>query len=318
MIKFVPRLLASLLLSTALVGCGGGGDDSSASAVAIQQAATADAGLARFNFWRAQLGLTALTRHAQLDQAAQGHSDYQAVNATISHFQTPGNRGFTGECLHDITGSTQCAPSKVSRIDASGYQFTQGSYAFGEVISRTSSSNGSAAADALIAAIYHRFVIFEPMFKQVGTAAAAVAGGPTYFTTNFTADGLDTGLGLGAAVVYPLANQTDVPRNFFSDQEVPDPVPNRNEVGYPISLHADIWSGAATDVTVTSFEVRPQGGTNLPVQQLWRAVDPATPRSVAAIVPLDVLAANTVYEVAFTGTVAGNPVVRNWSFTTGP
>src|SRR5690606_37008380 len=104
-----------------------------------------------------------------------------------------------------------------------------------------------------------------------------------------------------------------VPRNFFSDTEKPDPVPDRNEVGYPISVHANIDA----TIQVSSFTVRPRGGANLAVRLLTSANDaPRTGRSSAAIVPLARLAANTAYEVSFSGTVGGTPVSRAWSFTT--
>ena len=51
-------------------------------------------------------------------------------------------------------------------------------------------------AEDLIAAIYHRFVIFDPVFLQVGAGAATVRNGPTYFTTNFVTDRLDVGAGV--------------------------------------------------------------------------------------------------------------------------
>jgi hypothetical protein len=103
-----------------------------------------------------------------------------------------------------------------------------------------------------------------------------------------------------------------VARNFFSDTESPDPVASRNEVGYPISIHADITS----TVGIQSFTVQPRGGAVLPVQLLTRAADANTPRSAASIVPLDALAGATTYDVRFTGTVDGTAVDRSWSFTT--
>jgi len=313
----LPRLFVSILLGAALTACGGGGgsdSNSAASLAVVQDAGTASAGLDRFNYWRNELGLSVLKTQPQLTIAAQGHSDYQATNGLISHYQDPGTPGFTGECLGDSNTEARCAPAKVSRLEHAGYQLAP-TYAFGEVISRTASTDGSAAADALIAAIYHRFVIFEPMFNEVGVGAARRGNGSTYFTTNFAVNGLaGAGLASTASVVYPFNGQTGVPRNFFSDQERPDPVASRNEVGYPISLHANI---SGSPVTVTQFTIRPQGGANMPVEQLWNAVDSDTPTSAAAIVPLDVLAPNTQYVVQFQGTVSGQAVNRTWSFTTG-
>lgn len=253
------------------------------------------------NYRRAQVGMTTLARNTVIDNAAQGHSEYQRVNNTITHDQTPGRQGFTGATLSD-------------RLQSAGYVFnTSNSRAFGEVISATSNGSGQYMAEELITAVYHRFVIFEPVFKEIGTGAATTSTGYNYFTANFTANnGYGTGLERGQVAVWPFGGQTAVPRNFFSNTESPDPVPDRNEVGYPISVHANIDS----TIVVTGFSVRPRGGADMTVRLLSYPSDTHTGRSSAAIVPLSPLAAGTVYDVSFTGTVAGTPVSRTWSFTT--
>jgi len=302
--SIISALLTALLLA-ACGGGGGGGNDGVSSAATQEQNApqatgdTATDGFNWFNFRRQQIGVQALARNNTLNAAAQGHSDYQKINDTITHEQTLGNAGFTGETVKD-------------RLAAAGYQLPQNGYAYGEVISSSGSTSGAYAADSLIAAIYHRFVIFEPMFKEVGTGAATVTNGATYFTTDFAAIGLDTGLSAGQSIIYPFANQTNVPVNFFSDNEEPDPVPTQNEVGYPISIHANVLS----IVAVQTFTVQPRGGVPLAVQLMQNASDSYTPKSVAAIIPLSVLASNTIYDVQFTGTIDGIPVNRTWSFTT--
>lgn len=302
--SIISALLAALLLAACGGGGGGGGDGASSAATLEQNTPqatgnTATDGFNWFNFRRQQIGEQALARNNALDGAAQGHSDYQKINNTITHEQTLGNPGFTGKEMTD-------------RLTQAGYQFTQSNYAYGEVISSSGNTSGAYAAESLIAAIYHRFVIFEPMFKEVGTGAATVAGGATYFTTDFTTNGLDTGLGAGQSIVYPFANQTNVPINFFSDNEEPDPVATQNEVGYPISIHANIIS----TVVAQTFTVQPRGGAALPVQLMQSASDGHTPSSAAAIIPLSVLASNTIYDVQFIGTIDGIPVNRTWSFTT--
>ncbi|MGX4643148.1 CAP domain-containing protein [Massilia sp. SYSU DXS3249] len=253
------------------------------------------------NFRRTQIGMTTLTRNTVVDAAAQGHSEYQSTNNDITHDQTPGRPGFTGATLSD-------------RLQAAGYVFnTNNSRAFGEVISATNNGSGQYMAEELITAIYHRFVIFEPVFKEIGTGAATGSTGRNYFTANFTANnGFGPGLASGQVAVWPFSGQTAVPRNFFSNTESPDPVPDRNEVGYPISVHANI----DRTILVTTFSVRPRGGAEMAVRLLTNANDTHTGRSSAAIVPLAPLATNTVYDVSFTGTVGGIPVSRTWSFTT--
>lgn len=302
-----------LLIAGALSACGGGSGDTTSSTAPSVNALnlslepdaptavgnTATDGFNWFNYRRQQIGLSPVGRNSLLDRAAQAHADYQQINNVISHEETPGAPGYTGAELG-------------GRLASAGYDFTVPRYAYGEVISATASRSGFSAAEDLITAIYHRFVIFEPSFSEAGSGVASVDNGYTYFTTNFAANGLGAGLGTAGFVTYPRANQRNVAPGFFSDREIPDPVPERNEVGFPISLHADI----ASSIRVSSFSLRPRGGAPLAVRLLTSDTDPDTPEAAAAIVPIDVLAGSTIYDVQFAGTVGGVAVTRNWSFTT--
>jgi uncharacterized protein YkwD len=306
------RPLLAAILAAALAACGGGGDSVTPAApvnpvtpaavtapgAPAQTGDTALDGYNWFNFRRAQAGLPLLSRNSLLDMAAQGHSNYQQQNNTITHEQTVGKPGYTGATL-------------AQRLSAAGYRLA-GQYVSGEVISAASQASGFYHAEELISAIYHRFVIFEPVFREMGTGAATSAN-YTYFTADFAASGgYGPGVGRGNVAVYPSVNQTMVPVNFFSDSEAPDPVPDRNEVGYPISVQGDVGA----NVVVKSFTVHQRGGADLPVRLLTSTVDSHTPASAAAIIPLAVLKSNTVHDVSFTGTVDGIAVSRNWSFTT--
>ena len=259
---------------------------------------TATDGLNWINFRRRQAGLGTLARNYRLDRAAYGQSSYLRANNTVSHLQIIGRPGFTGATLTD-------------RLSASGYGFINSGHAYGEVIAATGSNSGFNAADELVTGIYHRFVVFEPMSKQAGVAAVN-GRSETYFTADTTADGLDQGLGIGHFITDPASAQTDVPTLFHNDGEKPEPVPGRHDVGFPISVHADLLSA----MQVQRFILRPRGGTALPVQLLTSSLDPNTPTSAAAIIPLDVLASGTTYEVQFVGRVDGVQVARNWTFTT--
>ena len=158
--------------------------------------------------------------------------------------------------------------------------------------------------------------MFEPVFREAGTGATTVAGGYTYFTADLTAtNGLGAGIGAGRLVNYPVGNQTNVPINFFSDTESPDPVPAQNQVGYPISVHADSGRGGA-GVVVRSFTIAPRGSSALNTLLLSAANDQRTSSSAAAIIPLAPLRRGTVYDVSFDGTVDGVVAARTWSFTT--
>ncbi len=255
-------------------------------------------GLNWINFRRRQAGLSALTRNLRLDRAALGQAAYLELNDIVSHVQTVGKPGFTGATLAD-------------RLAASGYGFANTGHAYGEVIAATGSKSGFNAADELVAAIYHRFVVLEPMSKQAGVAAVN-GNSETWFAADTTADGLDQGLGAGRFITYPASAQTEVPRLFHNDGEKPEPVPGKHDVGYPVSVHADLLSS----LQVQRFSLRPKGGSPLAVQLLTAAIDPNTPTSAAAIIPLDVLQPATTYEVQFVGRVDGVQVARNWQFTT--
>lgn len=300
-------LAPTLLLSLALVACGGGSNQP----VLTPETAMATAGFERFNENRELMGMALVARNPAIDAAAQGHSKYQARNNVITHDQTSGKPDFTGVDVLD-------------RLTLAKYQFAPGKSAYGEVIAKTGYTDGATAADALITAIYHRFVIFEPMYKEAGAGATSAESGYTYFTTDFTAsNGLGQGLDVDNFTVYPVDGQKNLPNNFFSDSEEPDPVPNQNEVGYPISVHADI----IRKITVQSFTVRPRGGAPLSAQLLTSTSDTNTPNSAASIIPLAPLTANTTYDVAFSGSICtlndqevcnstNKAITRSWSFTT--
>ena len=315
--------LASLMMVILVAGCGGGGGDSGGNTVTpasvtdnstnvpagtiteagapLATGVMATDGFNWFNFRRQQMGLAALARNTQIDKAASNHSNYQALNDTITHDEVAGKRGFTGV-------------SVLNRLQAAQYQFPASNYAYGEVISATADTNGVSAAEDLITAIYHRFVVFEPKFLETGAASATAGSGYTYFTTDFATRTLDQGgLGAGRMVTYPFKDQQNLPVVFYSDQEQPDPVPDRNEVGYPVSVHADITSV----LTVQSFTISPHGGAALTTKLLRYGTDPEINRpSVAAIIPLAVLQAQSVYDVRFVGSVDGVPVTLAWSFKT--
>ena len=319
--------LAALAAACSLVACGGGGGNSATVAASLasplSQASSAPIVLPSppvtgpdvpalvgniaidgrnwINFRRSQIGIAQLTQNPLVDRAAQAHSDYQRLNDTITHGEIVGKPGFTGENL-------------LGRLTTAGYTFARNSHAYGEVISAASSDSGVYMAEELITAIYHRFVIFEPMFKEIGTGSGTTPNKYTYFTADFTAnDGYGAGVGPGTVVTWPYSGQTQVTPNFFSDYEQPDPVPDKNEVGYPVSVHANLDAV----MVVNTFTIRPRGGADLATKRILHYSDVAeTVPVAAAIVPLDPLRAATMYDVSFTGSVNRLPVAKTWSFTT--
>ena len=304
----LPALLAVALLSAC--GGGSGGDNSSLStstpagqltqepgAPALSNNIATD-GFNWFNYRRGQTGLASLARNSLIDNAALGHSNYLNLNNTVAHEQVLGKPGFTGVNLGD-------------RLAKAGYVVTT---LQGEVIAGAANTSGFYLAEELITAIYHRFVIFEPLFKEGGSGAAVNNSGYAYFTTDLAGNSsYGPGLPAGQIVAYPFSGQQKVAVSFSSDNESPDPVPNQDVVGYPISVHANY--GAV--LNVATFSVRQRGSaTDLSVRLLRSDSDAHTPVSAAAIIPLAPLTAATTYDVSFIGKVNGANLTRNWSFTT--
>ncbi|WP_354669681.1 CAP domain-containing protein [Janthinobacterium sp. SUN026] len=306
---WIPALLSAALLSA----CGGGDNGGKTSLNTSTQAGQltqepgapvlsnniATDGFNWINYRRGQIGLAPLVRNSQIDNAALGHSNYLNSNNVVVHNQVKGKPGFTGETLYD-------------RLTASGYGVTS---VWGEVIAGVSTNSGFYMAENLITAVYHRFLIFEPVFKEGGAGAAVNNSGYAYFTTDLAGNSrYGPGLPAGQIVSYPFDGQTKVATSFASNEEEPDPVPNQDVVGYPISVHANFDA----TLSVTTFTVRQRGaGTDLTVRLLSKETDAVnTSRSVAAIIPLAPLLAATTYDVSFIGKVNGASVTRSWSFTT--
>lgn len=299
--------LAACLLG--LAACGGDADTArapSGAQLAAQEAGAPRAsgdmatdGLAWIAYRRQQAGLPAPVRDAVIDRAAAGHANYQQLNNLVTHDQSAAAPGFTGETAPD-------------RLRAAGYPLDTQAVADGEVIAATAGADGFAAADGLLGAIYHRYLMLQPQFDRYGAGSARRDGGYHWLTVNFLATPAAPRLADAQLVVWPMPQQGGVRANFFSDQETPDPVPGIDEVGYPVSVHANLDA----TVRVERFTLSERDGAPLPVRLLAPGVDAATPDSAAAIVPLSPLRPGTTHEAEFSGTVDGVAVTRRWSFST--
>jgi uncharacterized protein YkwD len=292
-----------------LAACGGSADRSrtpSGAQLAAQEVGAPRAsgdvatdGLAWIAYRRQQAGLPVPVRDAAIDRAAAAHSHYQQLNNRVTHQEYAAEAGFTGTTPTD-------------RLRAAGYAVDTQARANDEVIAATATADGFAAADGLFAAIYHRYIMLQPQFDRFGAGSAQRAGGYHWLTVNFVATHKAPRLGNDHVIVWPVPQQAGVRTNFFTDQETPDPVPGIDEVGYPVSVHAD----SEASVRVGRFTIRERNGTPLPVRLLAADTDDATPESAAAIIPLAQLRSRAIYDVEFSGTVNGTEVTRRWSFST--
>jgi hypothetical protein len=165
------------------------------------------------------------------------------------------------------------------------------------------------------------------MYKEAGAGAVTSSGGFTYFTVNFVANGFDGGIDPAKVVMYPFKGQQNVRASVSSDQEEPDPVPNADVVGYPVSVHAN----QQTTLTVETFQLTQQDTGNLvSARLLTMDTDSHTPESAAALIPLSPLASGKTYEAYFKGETTHyvevdnvvspvvTPVEHTWTFTVKP
>ena len=256
-------------------------------------------GIRWMNFRRAQAGLATLRRDPRLDLAASRHSTYQQLNDLVTHDEDQRKPGFIA-----------AAPSE--RLRAADFPLLATAFADGEVIAATGTPDGFAAVEGLLGAIYHRYVVLEPMFNAVGAGSAYRDGSFHWLTMNLVGLKGASGIAKGGVVVWPLPSQANVRTNFFSDQETPDPVPQADEVGYPVSVHANLNAVLRVD----RFTITDADGRELDTRLLDARADRDTPPSAAAIIPLQPLRSGVTYNASFAGLVDGHAVERHWSFTT--
>jgi len=259
--------------------------------------------LERVNYHRALSGLAPVTAEARLLHAAQSHASYLESTDEFGHYEDKKtNPHYTGHSPFD-------------RLDAAHYDYAEA----GEVVARQPSMHPSAAVDALVRAIYHRFIILAGDFSQAGPGAilsTQQGADQLYVTVDFGAAMLPSLQRTHALTVYPAEHQLGVPTDFDPSEEFPDPMPGRTLVGFPVSVQVD----ARRRFAVKSFALHQldasQRSRAVPAKLLTHAVDPETPAFAAALIPLSPLAPSTTYRVAFAGSVDGRPVSRNWQFTT--
>ena len=306
----LPALLRLLLLAsvTLLSACGGHDPPAEPDAAQLSAAepdaptATGDVatdGIIWINYRRAQAGLPALRRDPRLDLAARRHSNYQQLNDAVTHDEESGKAGFV-------------AATASERLRAADFPLLATSFADGEVIAATGTPDGFASVEGLLGAIYHRYVVLEPMFNATGAGSAHREGSYFWLTMNLVGLKGANGIAKGSIAVWPLPSQTKVRPNFFSDQETPDPIPQADEVGYPVSVHANLNAV----LRVERFTLTDPEGQAVAVRQLDASADRDTPPSAAAIIPLQALRSGTTYSADFMGHVDEQRVERSWQFTT--
>ena len=226
-------------------------------------------------------------------KAANNHSSYIALNGwTLTHTETQGNPGFTGVNFWN-------------RLTYAGYT---GSPSFEVVHSVADAHEAITGQNGWINTLYHRIPFVAYGTKDFGFGYASSTGGQDS-TTDF---GSGNSASKTAMTTWPADGDTAVWTTFHNAYESPNPLPNQQVAGYPITVVGGSALTLAThDVTANS------GAVNHIV--MTSGNDPAglIPSSQVYLIPNSVLAKNTKYTVHVTGTVNGQAYDRTFSFTTG-
>jgi uncharacterized protein YkwD len=261
--------------------------------------------LERVNHYRALAELGPVAPEPRLLKAAQSHSSYLDSANEMGHYEDrKSNPYYTGNNPFD-------------RIDAAHYDYSEA----GEVVARQSSSHAAAAVEALVTAVYHRFIILSSDFAQAGPGVTLDTREGTdelSVTVDFGSENRPPQPPASMLTVYPAPGQTEIPTDFDPAEEFPNPMSGHTLVGYPVSVQVDARYALAVKA-FDVYEVAPYAPRRaLDTKLLTHAVDAETPAHAAALIPVSPLAPATIYQVVFSGSVNGMPVSRTWQFTTAP
>ncbi len=251
------------------------------------------AALDSVNAARKTAGLSPLGEDPALAKAAQQHAWYTFFNL--------GDSTLSGLGVHQESSSLPgfIAASPIVRDVNAGYKGNRGS----EVINHAFTPE--AAVEVWVDSVYHRFPLVSNEAQAIGYGEAQIG--------TLSVSVMDVGLApaqSGQPVVFPADGQHDVPV-AFTGNEVPDPAPQGTQypVGYPITLA----TGSSSNLSIKSAEITGPDGHAITAFLLepGRQVDTGE----ASLLPQQPLTPGMAYTVHFTGTLDGQPLDRQWTFT---
>jgi VCBS repeat-containing protein len=286
----------------------------------------------RLNADRARCGFGKLAQNAKLDQAAQNHATYLAVNDISSHFEVSGRAGFTGvepgaRWLH--VGYSYITGVEILSVARWGAFFSQESnnpFANVSELPATNSLLGQYATVYHLAGAmsFNREVGIGVDSRPTGTNIDA--NFKTFVMNSATATGsLRQSIGSGGMALFPCGDEVGL-RPVFGNED-PDPFPDVDRKITPYGHPVYVTSGPGTTITLISGTIAPRGGSALATRTLTAANDPQKQLQINEVflVPTTRLLDNTTYDVTLSGTSTGlvsasnatGAWTRNFSFTTG-
>lgn len=246
------------------------------------------------NSLRSKYGFSILNNNTQLYTAAKYHTFYLRNKDIPSHDENQNDPMFFGI-------------DPLERSKRSGYTSNQSQYSVGEVVAFYDGSHENDLEKFLVA-IYHRFIVLDPKFDDVGY----------YYLKSDNKNIIEIMMGttnLNKPIQYsnyPYDDQTDVPVNFYPTQELPNPMPGYEIVGYPISFQ--ITGGHKLEIK--SFNLKNNSGQQIDGKFLIPSSDKEIQESQFAFIPYKPLSEQEKYTASIAGVINNNQFSKTWSFTT--
>ena len=285
----------------------------------------AKSGLQRLNKWRVQAGVPPLNVLPALQKAARNHALYLTKDAHGHDERNTSNPYYTGE-------------TPQARATAAGYAASiSENLTLGKFV-----RSGSNSVDSLMTALYHRLSLLNPETDEAG---AAWARGKYYAlvleqgssqerewcdNAPYNMDNARIILTLQCQekpLQIPLASK---PKRFvgivkfpigtniepvYNGKEQPNPMPNMDETGNPISI---AFYGQTGDIRLHSFQLFAPTGEVHDTIILTSDNDPnhLLDKTQFALFSKKPLAFNTEYRVEFHYSLHGQKKTERWAFRT--
>lgn len=250
------------------------------------------AALAAVNRYRRIAGLSLVSASSLIHQSALAHAFYTFFNGNSSsirdlgiHKEVKDGQGYTGDNV-------------LTRAEHFGYPVMS----MAEVITHRNDPAG--AISDWVDSVYHRIPLLRADLQELGYGDAYL-GPLTVQVMDLSYKERTT----GRVIVYPAADQTNVPV-AFNGNEIPDPAPNAAyPIGYPVTATFDRNSS----VKVSSFHFRDPSGNDVAGISLMPGPETENSFAFLANTPLQ---PSAVYSMELGGTINGLAFHRLWRFTT--
>ncbi len=300
-------------------------------------AAVGDSTLSYLNDLRTHAGLQPLHSDRALAKAAKAHAKYALHVQRYSHHERKGIPGFTGKTpadravhagypsrfvMENIAVNTIGAKSTVDNLLSAIYhRFLFLGFDVDEMGQGDASMRKKRAiqqvhvfdmgAEAMASICGQEYRLRNGMYYLTGLCADPNKKIPQYVYEDARATIRKAN---GRIILYPYANQKDIPPAFYN--ETPDPLPGYKVSGFPITVQFNPYYFHKTKML--SFKLYDDAGKEIKSRLIDHHNDPngKLESYEYALMPLARLKYATQYKAVFDAIAEGKKIHRSWHFTT--